>query len=131
VKTFKRWGIAEQLEPLAANPKTFTIHRYSDGKVLAHEADWRGWQEEHFGSGVWDIHRSDLQKALFAKAKELGVKFTFGVRIKEMDCENGSVKLAVSNTPFHKGDCFTCDRQSDICLFRQITRMEATYVRTS
>lgn len=85
------------MEPLAANPKTFTIHRYSDGKVLAHEADWRGWMEDNFGSGVWDIHRADLQRAMFDKAKQLGVKFIFGVRIKSVDCDNATVKLAVGN----------------------------------
>lgn len=96
MRSFRKWGIADKLEPLAANPKTFTIHRYSDGKVLAHEADWRGWQEDNFGSGVWDLHRADLQQALFEKAKELGVKFEFGIRIKELDCDNGTLKLAVS-----------------------------------
>ncbi|KAK9896680.1 FAD/NAD(P)-binding domain-containing protein [Cystobasidium minutum MCA 4210] len=106
IRSFKKWGIAERLEPLAANPKTFTIHRYSDGKVLAHEADWRGWQEENFGSGVWDLHRADLQKALFDRANELGVKFEFGVRIKGVDCENGAVSLADGTE--YKADLVVC-----------------------
>ncbi|CAD6583072.1 MAG: hypothetical protein CYPHOPRED_002227 [Cyphobasidiales sp. Tagirdzhanova-0007] len=93
VRQFKRWGIDKVLEPLAAQPKYFHIIRYSDGKILAEEPDWRGWQEKRFGSGVWDLHRADMQLAMFKKAQNCGVKFKFGLWVENIDCEKATITL--------------------------------------
>ncbi|CAD6584231.1 MAG: hypothetical protein CYPHOPRED_002641 [Cyphobasidiales sp. Tagirdzhanova-0007] len=93
VRQFKRWGIDKELEPLAAQPRYFHIIRYSDGKVLAEEPDWRGWQEQRFGCGVWSLHRADMQMAMYRKAQECGVKFKFGAWVEDIDCENAVITL--------------------------------------
>jgi salicylate hydroxylase len=50
-------------------------------------------QRKHYGdemlrkykANFWDIHRADLQLALYAHAQELGVKFRFNVLVEKHD----------------------------------------------
>lgn len=83
------------MEPLAAQPAFFEVVRYSDGQVLAEDKGWRAWQEKAFGSGTWDLHRADLQMAMFRKAQQIGVEFKFGAIVDTIDCENAKIILQV------------------------------------
>lgn len=48
VNVFKKWGLGESLGATAAEPIACVIHRYSDGRILAQEPDWKGWMESRF-----------------------------------------------------------------------------------
>ena len=38
-----------------------------------------------YGSYYWDMHRADLQLALFDRAESLGVRFRFGTLVTDVD----------------------------------------------
>ena len=46
-----------------------------------------------YGSPFCDIHRADLQLAMFERAKELGVQFMFNATVSQYDFESPSVTL--------------------------------------
>jgi len=46
-----------------------------------------------YKSPFWDMHRADLQIALFERAKELGVNFRLGALVTALDLETPSVTL--------------------------------------
>lgn len=60
------------------------MHRFS-GEVLAQEACFDKKIRAKYGSPFVDIHRVDLQRALFARASELGVKFFLNERVESVD----------------------------------------------
>ena len=47
--------------------------------------------QRKYGAPFANIHRVDLQKALYERARELGVNFRFGQQINEADINNGRV----------------------------------------
>lgn len=47
--------------------------------------------QQEYHAPFANIHRVDLQKAMFKRAEELGVKFRFGQRIAEADINNACV----------------------------------------
>jgi len=47
--------------------------------------------QQKYGAPFANIHRVDLQKALYERALELGVDFRFGQRISEADINDGRV----------------------------------------
>ena len=47
--------------------------------------------QRKYGAPFANIHRVDLQKALYERARELGVNFRFGQQINEADIDNGRV----------------------------------------
>lgn len=61
-----------------------TVHRYS-GEVLAHEDRFDSNIRQKYSAPFMDLHRVDLQRALFDRAKDLGVKFSLGERIENID----------------------------------------------
>lgn len=60
------------------------MHRYS-GKVLAREDDFNEKMRARYDAPFLDMHRVDLQLALYERAKELGVRFRLGERIEAVD----------------------------------------------
>ena len=74
-----------------AKPKCLNIRRYSDGKVLYGEQNFGMEMQQKYGAPFANIHRVDLQKALYERACQLGVDFRFGQRIAEADISNGRV----------------------------------------
>jgi len=93
VNVFKKWGIADELEQLAAVPTKCIIHRYSDGHILAEEPKWAESMINAFGAPVFDLHRADVQKVLYRKAESLGVRFRFNSPVQTIDCENAKLVL--------------------------------------
>lgn len=47
-----------------------------------------------YGAPFWDMHRADLQLAMFERAQELGVRFRFGATVTDYDFEGATVSLS-------------------------------------
>jgi salicylate hydroxylase len=81
------------IDSLAAEPTFLAVHRYSDGKVLAMEDEFDLKIRKKYGAPFVDMHRVDLQKALYSKAIELGVEVRLGARVGEVACDTALVTL--------------------------------------
>lgn len=55
-----------------------------------------------YKSPFWDMHRADLQIAMYERATELGVKFSFGSLVTAIDYKVPSVTIS-------SGENFTGD----------------------
>lgn len=93
-RLFRTWGVMDKLQKLAAEPTTLTVHRYSDGKILAREDDFNVHMRAKYGAPFIDLHRVDLQRVLAARAQELGVKLELGARVASVDLETPKVITA-------------------------------------
>lgn len=89
-----RWGLKERLEKVAASPEVFTILPYKGDKVLGRRDNFGKEMISKYGSPFWDMHRADLQLAMFERARELGVKFRFGATADRYDFQAAKVFLA-------------------------------------
>lgn len=85
----------ERLWTSAAEPTSLIVHRYS-GPVLAMEEDFNTKIRARYDAPFIDLHRVDMQMAMFERAKELGVDFKLGERVESIDfdkpeitCESG------------------------------------------
>lgn len=85
-KILQKWGLGDALWSAAAEPSSLTVHRYS-GKVLAHEDDFDKHMRSKYGAPFVDMHRVDLQLALYHRAQALGVKFQLGEAVEGLDTE--------------------------------------------
>lgn len=83
-----------RLEKLVSKPQIFTVHRYSDGKVLGKRENYGDEMLSKYNANFWDIHRADLQLALFDRARALGVRFRFGVLVEKHDFSIPEVTLS-------------------------------------
>lgn len=68
-----------------------TVHRYSDGKILADEPNFDVNIRRKYGAPFIDLHRVDLQRALAKRAQELGVVLKLGIRVTNVDFETSKV----------------------------------------
>jgi salicylate hydroxylase len=68
----------------AAEPTVLTVHRYS-GAVLAREINFDKNIRRKYGAPFVDLHRVDLQQALYDQAQKLGVKFHLNQRVENVD----------------------------------------------
>lgn len=73
------------------------MHRYS-GQVLAHEKGFDKNIRGKYPAPFVDLHRVDLQQALFARAKQLGVKFHMNERVERIDFDTTTVYVVSGNT---------------------------------
>lgn len=83
-RLLQQWEVPDSLWKSVAEPTSLTVHRFS-GKVLAREAHFNEKILAKYGAPFVDIHRVDLQQALFARASELGVKFFLNERVETID----------------------------------------------
>ncbi|KAF4540142.1 Monooxygenase FAD-binding protein [Lasiodiplodia theobromae] len=102
-KLLKRWGVYEKLQSQACEPKSLVVHRYT-GKILAKEDNFDEHMNERYGSPFSDVHRVDLQQALVATARELGVTIRLGQRVDALDLD--AVRARIRTT---SGDEYHCD----------------------
>lgn len=86
------WGLSASLWSSVAKPNALNIRRYSDGKILFGESDYGEYLEHRYGSPFVDIHRVDLQNALFTRARDLGVELRFGCRIIDVVMDDARVR---------------------------------------
>lgn len=57
---------------------------------------------DKYDSYYWDMHRADLQLAMFERAKSLGIRFKFGTLVETVD-------LAIPQLTTDKGEKITGD----------------------
>ncbi|KAJ9635534.1 hypothetical protein H2199_008537 [Coniosporium tulheliwenetii] len=90
-RLFKLWGVMDEIEKLAAEPQTLTVHRYSDGKILAHDDRFGERMRKLYEAPFIDMHRVDVQQILARRAKELGAEIMLDTRVKLIDFDIGEV----------------------------------------
>lgn len=79
-----------------AVPTALTVHRYS-GQILAQERGFDESMQRKYGAPFVDMHRVDLQQALYTRAVELGVEFRLGERVAQIDFSGPAVKTVAGN----------------------------------
>ncbi|KAJ5492974.1 FAD-dependent monooxygenase OpS4 [Penicillium diatomitis] len=89
-RLLKQWQLRDSLWEAAAEPAKLTVHRYS-GEILAHDDAFDKGIRTKYNAPFIDLHRVDLQQALFERAQELGVTFHLGERIARVDFETTTV----------------------------------------
>ncbi|KAJ5094379.1 hypothetical protein N7456_010240 [Penicillium angulare] len=89
-RLLKYWQLPSSLWEAAAEPTKLTVHRYS-GEVLAHDGAFDKSIRAKYDAPFVDLHRVDLQQALFARAKDLGVTFHLGEKIERIDFDSTTV----------------------------------------
>ena len=90
------------LEHSASSPEEFLIRRFDGRKVLGHRQNFTAEMLSKYKSPYWDMHRADLQLAMFERAKSLGIRFEFGTTVTDVD-------LAIPQLTTDKGDKITGD----------------------
>ncbi|KAH8898052.1 FAD binding domain protein [Thozetella sp. PMI_491] len=93
------WQLHPSFWSMVAEPTSLTLHRYT-GEVLSQEENFHAKNNFKYGAPFLGVHRVDLQKAMVARARELGVEFSIGERVISMDVgrTRASVKTATGNT---------------------------------
>ncbi|PYH95318.1 FAD binding domain protein [Aspergillus ellipticus CBS 707.79] len=89
-RLFSHWKLPEKLWKDAAEPTSLTVHRYT-GEILAHEASFDQNIRAKYSAPFIDLHRVDLQQALYARAQELGVTFHLDERVDSIDFDTTTV----------------------------------------
>ncbi|KAF2450298.1 FAD binding domain-containing protein [Karstenula rhodostoma CBS 690.94] len=77
------WGVYDRIQG-PCEPATCTVYDYK-GAVLAHEDGFGENCRRKYGAPFADCHRVDLQQALVARARELGVEVVLGARVVGLD----------------------------------------------
>ncbi|KAL4884196.1 hypothetical protein BJY04DRAFT_226012 [Aspergillus karnatakaensis] len=82
-RLFAHWGLDSSIWKKTVEPKTLSVHRYT-GDILAHDGVFDSHMRSRYGAPFVDLHRVDLQTALFKRAVELGVVVLLGVRVERI-----------------------------------------------
>ena len=89
-RLLQQWGLPDKLWKSAAEPTHLAVHRYS-GEILAMEADFDKKMRAKYGAPFIDLHRVDLQLALYDRARDLGVGFRLGQRVDWIDFDAAEI----------------------------------------
>lgn len=92
-KIFQQLGVYDVLEPKAAEPTFLQVRRYSDGMILSRTDDFNLDMRKKYDAPFWDLHRVDVQVALFNRAKELGVNVNLAAKVADVSFEELALKL--------------------------------------
>ncbi|KAK3307156.1 FAD binding domain-containing protein [Chaetomium strumarium] len=93
------WGVLDHIAPAAiADPQTLTVRRFDGARVLACEAQWAADMQQRYGAPFWDVHRADLQAAMLARARELGVCIRSGAEVTGIDFARAVVTVIATAT---------------------------------
>ncbi|KAJ9623980.1 hypothetical protein H2203_005427 [Taxawa tesnikishii (nom. ined.)] len=108
-RLLEHWGVLSQLWEATATPTVFSIHRYN-GALLARERDFDKNMEAKYSAPFFDVFRSDLQRVLYTRAKELGVRFRFDEEVISIDLPTSSIsEFAGPEVATASGKLFTGD----------------------
>lgn len=103
-RLLQSWSLPPSLWSQAAEPTQLTVHRY-DGKILSHSPDFSKEIRARYNNAPFiDLHRVDLQQALYTRAKDLGVEFKLGSRVKTAETTS-----PIPSINFESGECLTAD----------------------
>lgn len=89
-RLLRYWKLPASLWEAAAEPTKVTVYRYS-GQDLAHDSSFDKNIRAKYNAPFVDLHRVDLQQALYARAQDLGVTFRLGERIERIDFASTTV----------------------------------------
>jgi salicylate hydroxylase len=106
-RLFKVWGIYDELVSKATFPTSLSVHRYDGTKTLAHEPKFQEQIHERYGSPFWGLRRVDLQRALAARAKELGIVVKLAAKVTSVDFSSMPSVTLESGETVH-GDIVLC-----------------------
>ncbi|KAH2778133.1 hypothetical protein KXV54_003142 [Aspergillus fumigatus] len=95
-RLFEYWQLPNSIWQAAAEPTALTVHRYT-GPILANEPVFHKNIRAKYGAPFIDLHRVDLQQALFTRAKELGVTFHLNERVDSIDFATTTVQTLAGN----------------------------------
>ncbi|KAL5116019.1 hypothetical protein ACEQ8H_006137 [Pleosporales sp. CAS-2024a] len=99
----QRYGLSDEFWASGAEPTSLTVHRYT-GSVLAHDEVFSQNIRKRYNAPFLDMHRCDLQKALFERAKALGVAFRFSSRITKLEVENARAVVSTDQENAYDAD---------------------------
>lgn len=103
-RLFREWGLEQAVQALAAEPTLLAVHRYSDGRTLAEERNFDQNIRRKYGAPFIDMHRVDLQKILYHKAKSLGVQVELDVRVSSVESTPAGPKVVFDSGREAQGD---------------------------
>ncbi|CAK7204961.1 hypothetical protein SEUCBS139899_007723 [Sporothrix eucalyptigena] len=83
-RLLQHWKVPEAFWGTVAEPMDVYVHRYA-GEVLYREQDFNTRMRAKYGAPFVDVHRADLQQALYKRALELGVTFSLDERVVSLD----------------------------------------------
>ncbi|KAM6529318.1 hypothetical protein FALCPG4_007457 [Fusarium falciforme] len=89
-RLLQEWQLPEMLWQKAAEPTYLAVHRYS-GETLAVEWEFDQKMRAKYGAPFVDLHRVDLQLALYERARQLGVTFHLGEKVETIDFDQTTV----------------------------------------
>ncbi|KAF7121950.1 hypothetical protein CNMCM5793_009504 [Aspergillus hiratsukae] len=95
-RLFKYWQLPNSIWQAAAEPTALTVHRYT-GQILANEPSFHKNIRAKYDAPFIDLHRVDLQQALYACAKELGIAFHLNERVDSIDFDTTTVRTLAGN----------------------------------
>ncbi|KAJ9660811.1 hypothetical protein H2198_002350 [Neophaeococcomyces mojaviensis] len=101
-KILLRWGLP--MEEAWAEPSFCTVHRYSDGKILAHEEKFAENNRRKYNAPFVDMHRVDAQKMLYHKAVELGVEVRLSSRVSAVREKGNGAEVELKDGTTFPGD---------------------------
>ncbi|KAH8902077.1 FAD/NAD(P)-binding domain-containing protein [Coniochaeta sp. PMI_546] len=90
------WRLPESLWASAAEPTTLTVHRY-DGTVLSHSPEFNKDIRRRYRAPFIDLHRVDLQQALYARALSLNVTFRLGSKVKTVESHSATPSITLES----------------------------------
>ncbi|KAM3460918.1 hypothetical protein NHJ6243_005481 [Beauveria neobassiana] len=93
-RLLRRWGVLDKLRSKAGIPTQLTVRRYDGSKVLSRADGWDETMQSQYDAPFWDMHRADLQAAMVARARYLGVDVRTGVEVESIDTDAVAVTLA-------------------------------------
>lgn len=101
-KILLRWGLP--MEEAWAEPSFCTVHRYADGKVLAHEENFAKNNRRKYNAPFVDMHRGDMQRMLYNKALELGVEVRLASRVAAIREKGDRAEIELKDGTTLSGD---------------------------
>lgn len=84
-------------------PTVLSVHRYT-GKLLAQERNFDKNIMRKYGAPFIDMHRVDLQQAMYRRAKELGVKFVMNQRVASVETTHDTATVRAKSGHSFTGD---------------------------
>ncbi|SPN97564.1 related to salicylate hydroxylase [Cephalotrichum gorgonifer] len=96
-RILQKWDLNPRLWSSAAIPSFLQVHRFS-GEVLMTDPRFDVSMRSRYGAPFADIHRVDLQQALYQRASDLGVSFKLGQRVESLDPDAGEITTASGAT---------------------------------
>lgn len=94
-KILQRWSLPDTLWAAAAEPTELTVHRYT-GPVLAQDPAFARNMRTRYGAPFLDMHRVDLQRALYERARALGVQFRLGGKVLDLALEQARPEVVTT-----------------------------------